>query len=72
MKFGEYYFENIRTDADGFIVADVSLALVQEIGVIITSSLYKNMRFYSETHNLDTTLFDKISFSTFKLLLLNQ
>lgn len=72
MKFGEYYFSNVRTDGNNLLIADVTLPNGDEEERIITSDLYKNMKFYNETRNLDTTLFDRISFPTFKLLIENQ
>ncbi|EFL9654793.1 hypothetical protein IGU62_002093 [Escherichia coli] len=73
MNFGEFHFNNVRTDTDNVLIADVTLPDGDiEKGRTINSDLYKNMKFYNETRKLDTTLFDKISFPTFKLLIENQ
>lgn len=73
MNFGEFHFNNVRTDTDNVLIADVTLPDGDiEKGRTINSDLYKNMKFYNETRNLDVTLFDRISFPTFKLLIENQ
>lgn len=73
MKFSEYYFDNVRTDVDGFLISNVTYPDgVIEKDVVITSAFYKCMKNYAVGNKLDVTLFDKINFQTFKVLLGQQ
>ena len=73
MNFGEFHFNNIRTDTDNVLIADVSKPNGKTYcNTVIHSDFYKDMKYYHTTRKIHTELFERMNFPTFKLLIENQ